>query len=92
MNSSDVEAFQTNARVFSGGMDKVQVIDYYNTWDGYESVSIPLITNKELNNVTKNLKLNETLMSFIIGGGGTKRRLKLRKMQGIHVPVGRLRG
>ncbi|XP_048746196.1 methyltransferase-like protein 27 isoform X2 [Ostrea edulis] len=36
MNSSDIEAFQTNARVFSGGMDKVQVIDYYNTWDGYE--------------------------------------------------------
>ncbi|XP_052706315.1 methyltransferase-like protein 27 isoform X2 [Crassostrea angulata] len=29
-------AFEKNAKVFSGGMDKVQIIDFYNMWDDYE--------------------------------------------------------
>lgn len=37
-NTEDARAFQTNAKVFSGGMDKVQIIDYYNMWDDYEKV------------------------------------------------------
>lgn len=35
-NTEDARAFQTNAKVFSGVMDKVQIIDYYNMWDDYE--------------------------------------------------------
>lgn len=37
-NTEDAMAFQTNAKVFSGGMDKVQIIDYYNMWNDYEKV------------------------------------------------------
>lgn len=37
-NTEDTRAFQTNAKVFSGGMDKVQIIDYYNMWNDYEKV------------------------------------------------------
>nr|XP_022340018.1 methyltransferase-like protein 27 [Crassostrea virginica] len=34
--SEDTRAFLTTAKVFSGGLDKVQIIDFYNTWDDYE--------------------------------------------------------
>ncbi|XP_022340017.2 methyltransferase-like protein 27 isoform X4 [Crassostrea virginica] len=34
--SEDTKAFLTTAKVYSGELDKVQIIDYYNTWDDYE--------------------------------------------------------
>ncbi|XP_061171653.1 methyltransferase-like protein 27 [Saccostrea echinata] len=37
MDSEDKKAFEVNARVFSGGLSKEQVIDYYNKWDDYEA-------------------------------------------------------
>lgn len=35
-----VRVFEKNVKVFFGGMDKVEIIDYYNMWDDYEKVCI----------------------------------------------------
>ena len=38
-NNKDEEAYNNNMKVFSGGLDKTQVADYYNTWvEQYEQV------------------------------------------------------
>ncbi|XP_062597730.1 methyltransferase-like protein 27 [Saccostrea cucullata] len=36
MDHEDKKAFEANARVFSGGLNKQQIIDYYNNWEDYE--------------------------------------------------------
>ncbi|XP_062575817.1 methyltransferase-like protein 27 [Saccostrea cucullata] len=37
MDHEDKKASEATARVFSGGLNKKQVIDYYNNWEDYET-------------------------------------------------------